>query len=127
MYLLLDKFNIVQEIIPDIDPLFPEVPIEDRYTSEFYSHLMHVDDSIEVHQNWVYEQESGTFYEPDELPRIVQNTSIYTDLESAQQEITDRELDAIEQGQAMTSLELITIEQNQILNVLTGSDTNDNL
>lgn len=34
----------------------------------------------------------------------------YTDLELAQQDITDRELDAIELGQSMTDLELMIME-----------------
>lgn len=52
---------------------------------------------------------------------------IYTDLEKAQQEITDRELDIIEQGQQVTDLELLSITQNQVINVMTGGNINDNL
>ena len=57
------------------------------------------------------------------------NTIPHTDtpLELAQQEITDRELDTIEQGQQMTDLELLSITQNQAINVMTGGNLNDNL
>lgn len=127
MYILLSDFNVVSELIPDISSEFPGVPIEQRYTPEFVSRLIHVDDSMEVHQNWMYNPEDGTFYEPDELPRPVPVPHTYTALELAQQEITDRELDAIEQGQSMTDLELLTITQNQVINVMTGGDLNDNL
>lgn len=51
----------------------------------------------------------------------------YTALELAQQEITDRELDIIEQGQQMTDLELLSITQNQEINIMTGGKINDNL
>lgn len=34
MYILLDKGK-VREIIPDIAPMFPGIPIEARYTAEF--------------------------------------------------------------------------------------------
>ena len=68
MYVLLDSLNVVSELIPDIAPEFPSVPIEQRYTPEFVARLIHVDDSVEVHQNWMHNPEDGTFYEPTERP-----------------------------------------------------------
>lgn len=62
MYILLTDKNIVAEIIPDENPIFPGVPIEDRYTAEFISKLIHVSDDTAVEQNWEYVD--GKFVEP---------------------------------------------------------------
>lgn len=72
MYILLHD-NTVSEIIPDIDPVFPGVPITDRYAPDFISWLMHVPDDTEVRQNDLYDAETGTFApppvpEPEEPP-----------------------------------------------------------
>lgn len=47
MYLLLDN-NQVKEIIPEIDPSFPEITIDKRYPSSFIEKLIKVSDDIEV-------------------------------------------------------------------------------
>ena len=65
-YVLLTVENTVQEIIPDIDPVFPGVPIEDRYTPDFVARLIRVPDSVAVEQNWLYDPETGEFSEPVE-------------------------------------------------------------
>ena len=52
MYILLED-NKVKEIIPDIDPIFPGIPIEERYTAEFVASLLHVEDETVVEQNWI--------------------------------------------------------------------------
>lgn len=65
MYILLNN-NTVSEIIPDIDPVFPGIPIGSRYTAKFVAQLLHVEDDVEVQQNWVYDPESGVFSEPPE-------------------------------------------------------------
>ena len=61
MYILLRQ-NTVQEIIPDEDPVFPGVPISERYPADFAAALLHVPDGTEVEQNWGYDPESGTFF-----------------------------------------------------------------
>lgn len=64
MYILLTENNTVAEIIPDENPIFPGVPIEDRYAPDFVEKLLHVSDETEVAQNWVYDPETQTFAEP---------------------------------------------------------------
>ena len=64
MYILLTDNNTVAEIIPDENPIFPGVPIEDRYAPDFVEKLLHVSDETEVEQNWVYDPETQTFAEP---------------------------------------------------------------
>jgi len=63
-YILLEQnTNKVLEIIPEFDPVFPNVPISERYTKVFIESLLKVDDSIDVEQNWIYNKESNTFSE----------------------------------------------------------------
>lgn len=62
-YILLAN-NTVKEIIPDIDPLLPDFPIEKRYPAAFLATLIPVEDNVEVEQNWLYE--NGTFAPPPE-------------------------------------------------------------
>ena len=63
-YIRLDSKNSVMEIIPDENPIFPGIPIEQRYTAEFIATLVPVEDETEVEQNWVYDPETKTFDEP---------------------------------------------------------------
>ncbi len=64
MYIRLDKKNIVREIIPDIDPIFPGIPIEERYPANFVKSLVYVDNSTKVTQNLMYDEENSAFVEP---------------------------------------------------------------
>ena len=71
LYILLDEKGTAQELIPDIDPVFPGVPIEERYAPDFVSRLIHVPDDTEVQQRWVYDRESGLFNQPiPEVPAV---------------------------------------------------------
>lgn len=63
MYILLTN-NAVAEIIPDEDPIFPGIPIGQRYTPDFVAKLLHVADDTAVKQNQVYDPETGTFSDP---------------------------------------------------------------
>lgn len=64
MYILLNSNNTVAEIIPDINPIFPGVPIEQRYAPSFIAKLIHVPDDTQVEQNWEYNKETGEFTAP---------------------------------------------------------------
>lgn len=62
MYILLSDQNRVLEIIPDEDPIFPGVPIEERYAPDFISQLAHFPDDTEVGPNWSYGPEGNRFW-----------------------------------------------------------------
>lgn len=64
MYILLSESNYVAEFIPDEDPIFPGIPIEQRYAPDFVAKLLHVADDTAVKQNQVYDPETGTFSDP---------------------------------------------------------------
>lgn len=63
-YIRLDSKNSVMEIIPDENPIFPGIPIEQRYTAEFIATLVSVEDETEVEQNWIYNPDDQTFSAP---------------------------------------------------------------
>lgn len=63
-YIKLNASNVVMEIIPGEDPVFPGIPIEQRHTAKFIATLVPVEDETEVEQNWVYDPETKTFDEP---------------------------------------------------------------
>ena len=63
MYILLTN-NAVAEIIPDENPIFPGISIEQRYAPDFVAKLLHVADDTAVKQNQVYDPETGTFSDP---------------------------------------------------------------
>lgn len=56
--------GIVREIIPEINPAFPGIPIEERYTADFLDRCIVVSDDTEVEQNWICE--GGSFTPPPE-------------------------------------------------------------
>ena len=56
--------GLVHEVIPAINPAFPGIPIEVRYSPEFLADCVAVDEAVEVECNWLYDAETGTFSAP---------------------------------------------------------------
>lgn len=48
-------------ILPEFDPIFPGVPIDQRYSPEFLSKCAIVDEDYPVEQDWDYFPETNTF------------------------------------------------------------------
>ena len=67
MYILLTKENMVSEIIPDEDPVFPGVPVSARYAPEFVRGLLQVDNETAVAEGWTYSPETGLFSPPPDV------------------------------------------------------------
>ena len=65
---IIDK--IVREVIPDIDPIFPGIDINERYPADMLAKCVHVEDGADVKQGMVYDAESGTFSMPEVKPVI---------------------------------------------------------
>ena len=54
--------NTAHEIIPDFDLAFPDIPIKQRFSSEFLAQcIITVSDDVEVKQNYIYNPDAGTF------------------------------------------------------------------
>ena len=56
--------NAVQEIIPEISPVFPDIPIEQRYSPDFLANCIVGGEETEVQSGWIYDPETNTFSEP---------------------------------------------------------------
>lgn len=69
MYILLDN-NRVKEIIPDINPVFPNVPIQERYPAQFVDKLVYASDSLIIEQGYIYNSELGVFLAPE--PEVIE-------------------------------------------------------
>ena len=67
MYVKLNE-NIVTEIIPDTDPAFPSVSIEERFPPDYILELIHVDDNAEIYCGMEYNSETGEFTFPKPSP-----------------------------------------------------------
>ena len=63
-HVLLSVENTVLEIIPDENPALPGIPLEERYSADFLTSLLSVDNEIEVELNWKYDPKTGAFSEP---------------------------------------------------------------
>ncbi|MCQ4921569.1 hypothetical protein NE686_00605 [Tissierella carlieri] len=60
--------NVVTEIIPRFDAIFPSIPIEERYAKEFLDNCIAVDENTEVEVGDVYSDGSFTKQPPVEIP-----------------------------------------------------------
>lgn len=69
MYVYVNN-GVATQLIPDFDPVFPEVAIEDRYSESFRKRLVHVDDAANVYTGMSYNSETGEFFYPVYEPTI---------------------------------------------------------
>ena len=93
-YVLLSTENRVVEIIPEFNPVFPDIPITRRYTKEFIAGLIEVADEVELEEGWVYDFGSGMFseyVEPEPYPEPTpgDDSSMWDELDAAYQEGVD--------------------------------------
>lgn len=71
-YIYLHDGKSVHEIQPENNPDFPGVPINERFSSEYLSRCIAVNDDIEVQPGWTYDKDTSAFYEPDFFSNILQ-------------------------------------------------------
>lgn len=88
MYVKIDC-GVVTEIIPDVDSMFPDVPIEDRFPAEFIAALRHFEDGAAVEVGMEYDEETGSFGypEPINFPDFSQESPAEETAEISQAEI----------------------------------------
>lgn len=58
--------TIVTEIIPEFDPVFPGVPVGERYPADVIKKLVAVEDEESVHVGMIYDANTGEFSEPEQ-------------------------------------------------------------
>lgn len=63
-YVYIDNSRIVTEVIPDYVPEFPDIPVTKRYSKEFLSHCLEVNDSVNVESGMEYLPLQNVFTEP---------------------------------------------------------------
>ena len=94
----------IDEIIPEYIDIFPNIPISERYSSEFVRNLIPVDDSIEITNDMVYSYEDNKFYKPENKQnlqdKIKELQSLNKDLTS---QITDLQLALVEAYEAINN------------------------
>lgn len=64
--------GVVVEIIPDFDPIFPGIPVEDRFSPEFLKECVPCDETVQ--QRYTYSE--GKFFEPVVEPEIIESTEV---------------------------------------------------
>lgn len=104
MYLRFNESNIVEEIIPDIDPTFPDIPINERYPAEFISKLRYCDDGTDVETGMQYNEETDSFEYPSPSPVVDFGGETATDTENTG-DITQAEIN-LEVEYRLSCLEL---------------------
>lgn len=57
--------NKVRELIPDIDPSFPNIDISERYPSDMLEKCIHLKDDSDIEPGMIYDPETADFYKPD--------------------------------------------------------------
>lgn len=63
--------NVVCEIIPEETTVFPGVPAEERYSKNFLSKCIPLEDASGIFLGMVYDPETGKFAElPEKAPEI---------------------------------------------------------
>ena len=85
-YVLLTDNNIVAEVIPDYNPLFPDKSLQERYPENFILTLLPVDDNVEVDTGYQYIKETNEFVQKVVLPPTVDEriSQLQSQLESTQ-------------------------------------------
>ena len=75
--------NRVTQIIPEFDPIFPDIPISKRYSEDFCKKLIQVDDSEDVKLGMYYDKDENKFYFPkvEYIPSASDNTNSLKTLE----------------------------------------------
>ncbi len=63
-YVVLDSRGRAQEVLLQEDPLFPNVPLEERYSMEFLNQCLQVPDSVDIILGNVWDSENGKFIAP---------------------------------------------------------------
>lgn len=51
--------GIVREIIPEFDPIFPNIPVTDRFHKSIIDTLVAIPEDVDVQQHWTYNKETG--------------------------------------------------------------------
>ena len=117
-YVYVSEDFSIGSIIPDEDPIFPGIPVEQRYSAEFLKQCIAVEDSVAeaIEAGSKYDPESGMFYVP-EPPSVEENPDQPVDPDAGETHKTYAEkLASLEaENKRLTSKLDATIQSNQML------------
>ena len=117
-YVYVDEDSSVGSIISDEDPIFPGIPVEQRYSAVFLKQCIAVEDSVAeaIEAGSKYDPESSTFYVP-EPPSVEENPDQPVDPDAGETHKTYAEkLASLEaENKRLTSKLDATIQSNQML------------
>lgn len=108
----------VGSIFPEEDPVFPGIPVEQRFSSEFLKQCIIVEDSVAdaIESGSKYDPESGTFYVP-EPPSVEENPDqpINPDAGETQKTYAEKLAALEEENKQLASKLDASIQSNQML------------
>ena len=64
-YVYINKDKTVGAVVPEFDPIFPEIPIDKRYSATFLEKCITVDESVEVRGGMGYNEIAGIFFDKE--------------------------------------------------------------
>lgn len=120
-YVYINEDFSVGSTIPDEDPIFPGIPVEQRFSAEFLKQCIAVEDSVAdaIEAGSKYDPESGTFYvpEPPPPPSVEENPDQPINPDAGESHKTYAEkLAALEtENRQLNSKLAATIQSNQML------------
>lgn len=64
MYYICIKNNVVSSFVSELDPVFPGIPIDARYSQEFLSSCIIRENIVGLYSGMLYDPETGAFSDP---------------------------------------------------------------
>ena len=64
--------KIVEQIIPEFDEIFQNIPLSERFPADFILKLIEIKEGEKVETGYIYDEKTGKFKEPD--PPIIIDT-----------------------------------------------------
>lgn len=119
-YLYINADNILSEIIPDFDPVFPEIPVTERYAPDFLAQCVErTDEQISsegIELGMLYDAEADTF-KPAPVPEPEPEPKPEPEPEPEPEQPTWAErIEALERGNKTLQAQLeASIQSNQML------------
>lgn len=102
MYVILDEYLRVREIIPEIDEKLPGVSILERFPLELIETFVYVEDGTDIAEGYKFNEETGIweYLEISEEPIITYKNNLenrITDLENENKLLKEQNKDLTEQ------------------------------
>ena len=95
-YIYLNNLNVVWEILDEFNPVFPGVPIQERYSKQFLDQCLVMSEeefnASNINLNMIYDEEANTFNYPEPIASPEEKDSIeekHQEEELSEQEVSE--------------------------------------